>query len=214
MGHTAPVKTGVGQRSGTRQCFRGARNEFRNRLGIGIAMRTCKAYRDLLASPRWQKLVACNGGSGSERMCYGAALRAECKAPLRSNGRVPCEQGQRSNRREEQAGHYRIPRYRPLAASGAAPQRLPRASTGIKAPAARDVLYVEALAAPDTINSMPEAALLAFADHRKVKDAMRFDGGDAEGCSPNLPARVSTTKRLPPASSVKAPRRSPSHGVL
>jgi transaldolase len=54
------------------------------------------------------------------------------------------------------------------------------ASTGTKDPAAPDVLYVEALAAPDTINTMPEKTLLAFADHGKVKDAMRFDGGNAE----------------------------------
>ena len=95
---------------------------FRNRLGIAIAMRTYKAYRDLLASPRWRK----------------------------------------------------------LAAAGARPQRLLWASTGTKDPAAPDVLYVEALAAPDTVNTMPEKTLLAFADHGKVTDAMRFDGGDAE----------------------------------
>jgi transaldolase len=96
--------------------------ELRNRLGIAIAMRTYKAYRDLLDSPRWKK----------------------------------------------------------LAASGARPQRLLWASTGTKDPAAPDVLYVEALAAPDTIDTMPEKTLLAFADHGKVKDAMRVDGGDAE----------------------------------
>ena len=72
------------------------------------------------------------------------------------------------------------PRWRKLAASGARPQRLLWASTGTKDPAAPDVLYVEALAAPDTINTMPEKTLLAFADHGKVKDAMRFDGGNAE----------------------------------
>lgn len=95
---------------------------LRNRLGIAIAMRTYKAYRDLLTSPRWQK----------------------------------------------------------LAGAGARPQRLLWASTGTKDPAAPDVLYVDALAAPDTINTMPEKTLLAFADHGKVKDAMRFDGGNAE----------------------------------
>ena len=71
-------------------------------------------------------------------------------------------------------------RWRKLAASGARPQRLLWASTGTKDPAAPDVLYVEALAAPDTIDTMPEKTLLAFADHGKVKDAMRFDGGNAE----------------------------------
>jgi transaldolase len=92
-----------------------------NRLGIAIAMRTYKAYRDLLASKRWQE----------------------------------------------------------LAGSGARPQRLLWASTGTKDPLAPDVLYVETLAAPDTINTMPEKTLLAFADHG-VKDTMRFDGGNAE----------------------------------
>jgi transaldolase len=96
--------------------------EFRNRLGIAIAMRTYKAYRDLLASRRWQDLVG----------------------------------------------------------AGARSQRLLWASTGTKDPDASDTLYVEALAAPDTINTMPEKTLLAFADHGNVKDAMRVDGGDAE----------------------------------
>ena len=96
--------------------------ELQNRLGIAIAKRTYKAYRDLLASPRWQK----------------------------------------------------------LAGAGAQPQRLLWASTGTKDPKASDVLYIEALAAPDTINTMPEETLLAFADHGKVNDVLPVDGGDAE----------------------------------
>ena len=96
--------------------------EFRNRLGIAIAMRTYKAYRDLLASKRWQK----------------------------------------------------------LAAAGALPQRLLWASTGTKDAAVPDVLYVEALAAPDTINTLPEKTLLAFAEHGKVKSVLPFDEGYAE----------------------------------
>jgi transaldolase len=95
---------------------------LRNRLGLAVAGRTYKAYRELLASPRWLK----------------------------------------------------------LAAAGARPQRLLWASTGTKDPAAPDVLYVEALAAPDTIDTMPEKTLLAFAEHGKVRGAMRSDGGDAE----------------------------------
>ncbi len=96
--------------------------ELRNRLGIAIARRTYKAYRDLLASPRWTK----------------------------------------------------------LAATGAQPQRLLWGSTGTKDPAAPDVLYVEALAAPDTIDTIPEKTLKAFADHGKVGQPMPRDGGDAE----------------------------------
>jgi transaldolase len=96
--------------------------EFHNRLGIAIAMRTYKAYRDLLASKRWQT----------------------------------------------------------LAAAGARPQRLLWASTGTKDPAAADTLYLEALAAPDTINTVPEKTLLAFDEHGKVRSALPTDGGDAE----------------------------------
>ena len=98
------------------------REKLRNGLGIAIAMRSYKAYRDLLASPRWRK----------------------------------------------------------LAAAGAQPQRLLWASTGTKDPAALDVLYIEALAAPDTINTIPEKTLLAFAEHGKVGNAMPVDGGNAE----------------------------------
>ncbi|HEY7241179.1 MAG TPA: transaldolase, partial [Burkholderiales bacterium] len=95
---------------------------LRNRLGIAIAKRAYKAYRELLASPRWRK----------------------------------------------------------LAAAGAWEQRLLWASTGTKDPQAQDTLYVEALAAPDTINTIPDKTLLAFADHGKLKGQMPRDGGDAE----------------------------------
>ena len=60
-------------------------------------------------------------------------------------------------------------RWQKLAAAGARPQRVLWASTGTKDKAARDVLYVEALAAPDTVNTMPEQTLLAFADHGRVQ---------------------------------------------
>jgi transaldolase len=72
------------------------------------------------------------------------------------------------------------PRWKKLAAAGAMPQRLLWASTGTKDPQASDVMYVEALAAPDTINTIPEKTLLAFADHGEVKGAMDVGGGDAE----------------------------------
>jgi transaldolase len=95
---------------------------LRNQLGIDIALRTYRAYRELLAAPRWQR----------------------------------------------------------LAGAGALPQRLLWASTGTKDPAASDVIYVEALAAPDTINTMPDKTLLAFADHGTLHGAMPVDGGQAE----------------------------------
>lgn len=72
------------------------------------------------------------------------------------------------------------PRWQKLAGAGARPQRLLWASTGTKDPAAPDVLYVEALAAPGTINTVPEKTLLAYADHGKVKGAMQLDDGNAE----------------------------------
>jgi transaldolase len=96
--------------------------ELRNRLGIAIAGRIYRAYRELLASPRWKK----------------------------------------------------------LAAAGARPQRLLWASTGTKDPKASDTLYVEALAAPDTIDTIPEKTLRAFAEHGQIKGVMAEDGGDAE----------------------------------
>ena len=71
-------------------------------------------------------------------------------------------------------------RWQRLAAAGARPQRLLWASTGTKDPAARDTLYVEALAAAGTIDTIPEKTLLAFADHGQVGAALPFDGGYAE----------------------------------
>ena len=70
-------------------------------------------------------------------------------------------------------------RWKKLAAAGARPQLLLWASTGTKDPAAPDTLYIEALAAPDTINTVPEKTLHAFADHGKVHGAMAEDGGDS-----------------------------------
>ncbi|MDQ2948321.1 MAG: transaldolase [Acidobacteriota bacterium] len=95
---------------------------LQDRLGIAIAQRTYKAYRELLASPRWTK-----------------------------------------------AFH-----------EGAKPQRLLWASTGTKDPKASDILYITALAAPDTINTIPEKTLLAFADHGMLGAVMPVNGGDAE----------------------------------
>lgn len=95
---------------------------LRDRLGIAIARRTYKAYRDLLDSPRWQRL---------------------------------------SN-------------------AGARVQRLLWASTGTKDPKASDVLYIESLAAPLTINTIPERTLKALADHGRLGGVMPAHGGDCE----------------------------------
>jgi transaldolase len=96
--------------------------DLRNKLGIAIAKRTYKAYREQLASSRWQA----------------------------------------------------------LASAGARSQRLLWASTGTKDPDISETLYIEALTAPDTINTVPEKTLLAFADHGKVQHELPTDGGDAE----------------------------------
>jgi len=96
--------------------------DLRNRLGIAIAGRTYRAYRELLASPRW----------------------------------------------------------RALADAGARPQRLLWASTGTKDPKASDTLYVEALAAPETIDTIPENTLYALSDHGRIERTMAENGGDAE----------------------------------
>jgi transaldolase len=69
-------------------------------------------------------------------------------------------------------------RWKKLADQGAVPQRLLWASTGTKDPKAPDTLYVEALAAPDTIDTIPEKTLLAFAEHGKPGAVLANDGGD------------------------------------
>jgi len=71
-------------------------------------------------------------------------------------------------------------RWKGLADKGARLQRLLFASTGTKDPEASDTLYIEAFAAPDTINTMPDKTLKAFADHGKVGEPLSADGGDCE----------------------------------
>src|SRR5438445_181873 len=61
-----------------------------------------------------------------------------------------------------------------------APERRVWARTGPRAPGAADTRYVEALAAPDPINAVPERALAAFADHGRVEGGLPLDGGDAD----------------------------------
>jgi len=71
-------------------------------------------------------------------------------------------------------------RWQRLANAGARAQRLLFASTGTKDPKASDVLYIGALAAPNTVDTMPEETLLAFGQHGNVGDAIPRDGGDCE----------------------------------
>jgi transaldolase len=96
--------------------------ELSNRLGIAVAQRTYKAYRELLASARFQR--AANAGARAQRLLW--------------------------------------------------------ASTGTKDPKASDLLYVKALAAPFTINTMPDRTLRAFDEHGELGEMLAPDGGDCE----------------------------------
>jgi transaldolase len=69
------------------------------------------------------------------------------------------------------------PRWQRIYNAGARPQRLLWASTGTKDPKASDVLYIKALAAPFTVNTIPEATLNALADHGELSGLLRADGG-------------------------------------
>jgi transaldolase len=97
-------------------------DDLHNRLGIAVGGRAYRAYRELLESARWQRLL--NEGARAQRLLW--------------------------------------------------------ASTGTKDPDASDTLYIEAFAAPFTVNTMPEPTLVAFADHGEVGDLMAADGDGAE----------------------------------
>jgi transaldolase len=72
------------------------------------------------------------------------------------------------------------PRWQRAFNAGARPQRLLMASTGTKDPKASDILYVKGLAAPLTVNTMPEGTLKAFAEHGDIGPVIPADGGDCE----------------------------------
>jgi transaldolase len=74
----------------------------------------------------------------------------------------------------------RSPRWQRIYNSGARPQRLLWASTGVKDPGASDITYIKALAAPFTVVTLPEPTLAAFADHGEIVGLMRADGGTCE----------------------------------
>ncbi len=95
---------------------------LKNKLGIAVGQHAYRAYRELLASDRWQRLESL----------------------------------------------------------GARPQRLLFASTSSKDKRATDTLYITALAAPNTVNTMPEDTLYAFADHGVVDAVLSADGGDCD----------------------------------
>ena len=85
-------------------------------------------------------------------------------------------------------------RWEALEAKGALPQRCLWASTSTKNPAYRDVLYVEELIGPHTVNTMPEETIEAFQDHGEVRgDTVRDGVNEAHGCSSSWPPSASTT---------------------
>lgn len=107
---------------------------------------------------------------------WDAAVHDKVPSELRNRlGIAMCQRTYRTYR-ERHASF----RWRQLLTAGAYPQLLLWASTGTKDPDAPDTLYVEALAAADTINTMPEKTLLAFADHGQVSGTMADDGGDSD----------------------------------
>jgi transaldolase len=107
---------------------------------------------------------------------WDAAVQA--KAPEALRNRLGIAIGQRTYK--AYADMLRSPRWQRAFNAGARPQRLLMASTGTKDPNASDVLYIGALAAPLTVNTMPEGTLKAFADHGAPGSAMPADGGDCE----------------------------------
>lgn len=107
---------------------------------------------------------------------WDAAVQA--KAPEALRNRLGIAIGQRTYK--AYAGMLGAPRWQRIFNAGARPQRLLLASTGTKDPAASDVLYIDALAAPLTVNTMPEGTLKAFADHGAPGATMPADGGDCE----------------------------------
>jgi len=100
------------------------------------------------------------------------------KAPAELRNRLGIAIGQRTYRAYREV--LDSARWKRLQDAGARPQRLLWASTSTKDPSAPDTLYVNALAAPETIDTMPEKTLQAFADHGQLQGAMRADGGDCE----------------------------------
>src|SRR6201994_3895349 len=107
---------------------------------------------------------------------WDAAIASKVPEPLRN--RLGIAIGQRAYKAyREMLDSARVQR---IYNEGGRAQRLLWASTGTKDPAASDILYIKALAAPFTVNTMPENTLKAFADHGETGDMLPADGGDWE----------------------------------
>jgi len=107
---------------------------------------------------------------------WDAAVKDRVPAPLRNQlGIAIAKQTYKAYR-----ALLDSPRWQRVFNAGARPQRLLWASTGTKDPAASDVLYIKSLAAPFTVNTMPEGTLKALADHGELGEMLPADGGDSE----------------------------------
>jgi transaldolase len=100
------------------------------------------------------------------------------KVPQALNNQLGIAVGKRSYK--VYLGLLGSPRWMRAYNAGARPQRLLWASTGAKDPKASDVLYIKSLAAPFTVNTMPEGTLQAFAQHGDIGPALPADGGNSE----------------------------------
>src|SRR3974377_1593797 len=123
--------------------------------------------------------------AGLNAVCFSCALIFISRWDVAVAGKVPQalnnQLGIAASKRAYKAylGLLGSPRWMRAYNAGARPQRLLWASTGTKDPKSSDVLYVQALAAPFTVNTIPEATLKALADHGQIGAAMPIDGGDS-----------------------------------
>src|SRR5215468_2772931 len=107
---------------------------------------------------------------------WDAAVANKVPAPLRNQlGLAVAKQTYKGYR-----ALLSSPRWQRIYNAGARPQRLLWASTGTKDPSASDILYVKGLAAPFTVNTMPEKTLNALAAHNELASILPADGGDCE----------------------------------
>jgi transaldolase/glucose-6-phosphate isomerase len=113
------------------------------------------------------------------------ATDAQQQALLKSLlGKVAIANGKLTYQRYQKI--FSGPRWQALAAQGAQTQRVLWASTSTKNPAYRDVMYVEELIGPDTVNTMPPATIDAFRDHGKLRNSLTEDVAGAQSVMDNL----------------------------
>ena len=160
-------RSSPGYRSTSRCCFRGSTTWRRPRHSCVVSSdaSTAGLHANVgsVASvfiSRWDAAVM---RQSTRRLCKTVLASPSPSAPTRHI--VTC---------------WTSPAWQRIVQAGYNPQRLLWASTGTKDPKASDVLYIKALAAPFTVNTMPEGTLKALADHGEVGSVLPADGGDCE----------------------------------